>query len=155
LIAGATNEPDKNIRNGIIGSIVGLHVVLIPGIIIFITVYLPYRRAPKTDNMKKVRLIILGLIVAGALMVIGIVLMSAWKLFASGSGAFVLVAYALLYLFLQTDCSKRYIKTKTCKRTILLLFLVVITLTIIIVFLVVLDDKADAVLEIISFVIYL
>ena len=86
LIVGASIESNEDIKNAIIGAIVVLHFMLVPGIVIFFTIYIPYKRAPDTDALKSVRLIILIMIATVLLIVAGIVFISVFGLFASGSG---------------------------------------------------------------------
>lgn len=81
--------------------------------------------------------------------------MATWGLYASGSGGFVFALYLILYLFLETKIAKNLFNTQFKKNALLLIFIITVTIIVIIVLLVTLDNKEEAALEILSFIIYL
>lgn len=81
--------------------------------------------------------------------------MCVWGLYASGSSSFLLALYLILHLILSTEFAKKYINTQRKKKIFLLGFTLTVTIALIIILVRTLENKNEAALEIISFIIYL
>lgn len=133
-----------------------VHLVAVPGAIIFVTIYVPFKYSVKpNENLQFIRKLILVIIAIVLLIVFAIIVMSAWGLYASGAGAFVLAIYLLIYILMGTKLGKNIFDKPWKKRLFSIAIITVITILVMIILIATLDNKNEAALEIFSFVIYL
>lgn len=133
-----------------------VHLVAVPGAIIFFTIYIPFKYSIKpSENLQFIRKLVLVFIAIVLLVIFAIVVMSAWGLYASGAGAFVLAIYLLIYILMGTKVGKKIFNTPLKKNLFSLGIISLITIIVMIILIATLDNKNEAALEIFSFVIYL
>ena len=81
--------------------------------------------------------------------------MSVWKLYASGSGSFVIAVNLILLIIFNLKVSKRIIDTPLKMKIAMILFNIIVIIIVIIILASTLKNKSKAVLEIVSFIIYI
>ena len=149
---GANKADDLKIT--VIIILLLLHIAL-PFAIVFILVWLQFKYGSQNETSLFIKRLVLLIMTIIFFIILGIVLMSVWSLYASGSGSFLIVLNLILYIVLDLSFIKRLIDTKLKKKIVLLSFNIAVILVIIIILASTLSDKSKAVLEIISFVIYI
>ena len=107
FILGAAQEDDENNRNIILGIMLFVHAIAVPGLIIFFAIYIPFKYSIKpSEDLQFKRKLILIICAIVFLIVLASVIMSVWGLYASGSGALVLAVFLLIYIFMDTKVGK-------------------------------------------------
>ena len=134
--------------------LLGLHLVIIPITSIFCVVYLRYRYGTRADKLQRLRAIIPVIVSAIFFSIVGIVIATVWELYAAALGAFLIALVLVLSLILELSCIKKYARIQRYKKIVLFFFAICMTLVLAILIVSLLDDKKEALLEIMSLLTY-